>query len=92
MVSSEQVPPVILLVEDMAILVQVYIKFLLAEVERFAIENAIATCNGSLSEAAKHLDINVSTIRRKRQGWLSQASRPAPIGGPGETGRSSQPR
>ena len=46
----------------------------LAEIERDAIERAIAACNGNLTEAAKHLDINVSTIHRKRQSWLAQAS------------------
>lgn len=46
----------------------------LAEVERNAIETAIAACNGNLTEAAKYLDINVSTIHRKRQSWLAQAS------------------
>ncbi len=45
----------------------------LAAVEREIIENAIAACNGNLTEAAKHLDINVSTIHRKRQSWLAQA-------------------
>lgn len=45
----------------------------LAEVERVAIENAIAVCNGNLTEAAKHLAINVSTIHRKRQSWLARA-------------------
>jgi two-component system, repressor protein LuxO len=46
----------------------------LAEVERVAIEDAIVLCNGNLTEAAKHLDINVSTIHRKRQSWLTQAN------------------
>jgi two-component system, repressor protein LuxO len=46
----------------------------LATVEREAIENAILLCNGNLTEAAKYLDINVSTIHRKRQGWLARAS------------------
>lgn len=46
----------------------------LAAVEREAIESAIALCNGNLTEAAKYLDINVSTIHRKRQSWLAKAS------------------
>jgi two-component system, repressor protein LuxO len=46
----------------------------LAEVERATIESAIAACNGNLTEAAKYLDINVSTIHRKRQSWLARAS------------------
>ncbi len=45
----------------------------LAEVEREVIESAIAACNGNLTEAAKYLDINVSTIHRKRQTWLVRA-------------------
>lgn len=64
----------------------------LAAVERLAIENAIALCGGNLTEAAKYLDINVSTIHRKRQSWLAQASRPAPLGHRQETGRSAQRR
>jgi DNA-binding NtrC family response regulator len=46
----------------------------LADIEREAIEKAIALCNGNLTEAAKHLDINVSTIHRKRHSWLAKAS------------------
>jgi len=46
----------------------------LAEIEREAIEKAIAICNGNLTEAARYLDINVSTIHRKRQQWLAKAS------------------
>ncbi len=47
----------------------------LTEVERAEIERAIALCNGNLTAAAKRLDINVSTIHRKRQAWLAQASK-----------------
>jgi DNA-binding NtrC family response regulator len=46
----------------------------LADVEREIIENAISACGGNLTEAARCLDINVSTIHRKRQTWLARAS------------------
>ncbi len=46
----------------------------LADVERETIENAIAACDGNLTEAARRLDINASTIYRKRQNWLARAS------------------
>jgi two-component system, repressor protein LuxO len=46
----------------------------LAQIERDAIESAISACNGNLTAAAKYLDINVSTIHRKRQSWLAKAS------------------
>jgi DNA-binding NtrC family response regulator len=41
----------------------------LAEVERNAIENAIALCRGNIVKAAALLEINPSTIYRKRAEW-----------------------
>ncbi|HAC58010.1 MAG TPA: sigma-54-dependent Fis family transcriptional regulator [Rhodobiaceae bacterium] len=40
-------------------------------VERDAIESAIELCNGNISKAAQLLEINASTVYRKRQAWLS---------------------
>ena len=45
----------------------------LAELERRAIERAIELCAGNMTEAAACLGVNVSTIYRKRQGWLKAA-------------------
>jgi DNA-binding NtrC family response regulator len=45
----------------------------LAELERQAIERAIELCGGNMTEAATRLGVNVSTIYRKRQGWLKAA-------------------
>lgn len=42
----------------------------LRDVERDAIESAIAHCEGNISRAAKLLGINASTIHRKRKHWL----------------------
>ena len=46
----------------------------LIEVEKLAIETAIALCKGNLTEAATKLGINVSTIHRKRQAWATARS------------------
>ena len=47
----------------------------LAEIERLAIESAIARNGGSIPKAARELGVSPSTIYRKREGW-EQASRP----------------
>jgi DNA-binding NtrC family response regulator len=44
----------------------------LQEVEREAIEEAIARCDGNIPKAAALLDISASTIYRKRQFWADQ--------------------
>ncbi len=44
----------------------------LQEVEREAIEEAIALCEGNIPKAAALLDISASTIYRKRQAWADQ--------------------
>jgi two-component system repressor protein LuxO len=44
----------------------------LHEVEREAIEEAIARCDGNIPKAAALLDISASTIYRKRQFWADQ--------------------
>jgi two-component system repressor protein LuxO len=44
----------------------------LQEVEREAIEEAIALCDGNIPKAAALLDISASTIYRKRQFWADQ--------------------
>lgn len=41
----------------------------LAEVEREAIERAIALCGGNIAKAAAHLGVSPSTIYRKRASW-----------------------
>jgi len=41
----------------------------LIEIEREAIEHALQVCGGNLSQAAKALGINASTIYRKMRGW-----------------------
>ncbi len=41
-------------------------------VEREAIERAIATCDGNMTEAAQYLGISVKTIYRKRRSWLGE--------------------
>ena len=41
----------------------------LAEVEREAIENAIALCEGNIPKAAALLGVSPSTLYRKKQGW-----------------------
>lgn len=43
----------------------------LAEVEREAIEAAIALCDGNIPRAAAALGVSPSTLYRKRQGWDS---------------------
>ncbi len=43
----------------------------LADVERDAIERAIAACDGNIPKAAAMLDISASTIYRKRLNWKS---------------------
>jgi two-component system repressor protein LuxO len=48
----------------------------LAEVERAAIERAIALCGGNITRAAAELGVSPSTIYRKRAGWGD----PAPPG------------
>jgi DNA-binding NtrC family response regulator len=47
----------------------------LRTVERELIETAIAGCGGNIVEAAKLLEINPSTIYRKRSGWDQGARR-----------------
>jgi two-component system, repressor protein LuxO len=46
----------------------------LALIEREAIEEAIDACGGNMTEAARLLGINVSTIYRKRQAWSAAAA------------------
>ena len=46
----------------------------LSEVEQAAIEDAIAACAGNVTAAARLLDINPSTVYRKRQGWARDAA------------------
>jgi two-component system repressor protein LuxO len=46
----------------------------LRHLEREAIENAIASCGGSIPKAAKRLGISPSTIYRKRETWLEAAA------------------
>jgi two-component system repressor protein LuxO len=41
----------------------------LAEIEREAIERAIALCGGNIARAAAHLGVSPSTIYRKRAAW-----------------------
>jgi two-component system repressor protein LuxO len=41
----------------------------LIEVEREAIERAIALCGGNIAKAAAHLGVSPSTIYRKRASW-----------------------
>lgn len=38
-------------------------------VEMEAIDRAVKICNGNITQAAKHLEINPSTIHRKKQSW-----------------------
>ena len=42
--------------------------------EQEIIEHAIATCGGNIGKAAAHLEINPSTIYRKRQGWAQSGA------------------
>ena len=42
--------------------------------EQEIIERAIAACDGNVGKAAAHLDINPSTIYRKRQSWAQQGA------------------
>jgi two-component system repressor protein LuxO len=42
----------------------------LEELERRAIERAIEICGGNITEAARRLQINPSTIHRKQKDWL----------------------
>jgi two-component system repressor protein LuxO len=44
----------------------------LEQIEREAIEEAIALCDGNIPKAAALLDISASTIYRKRQAWVDQ--------------------
>ena len=44
----------------------------LADIERQAIEKAIKHCSGNITEAARLLEINPSTIHRKQKEWASQ--------------------
>lgn len=46
----------------------------LAMIEREAIEQAIALCQGNIAQAATLLKINPSTIYRKKQAWQPDAS------------------
>lgn len=43
------------------------------KIEKQAIEQAIATCRGNISKAATLLDINPSTIHRKKASWKNKA-------------------
>ncbi|MCV6589955.1 MAG: sigma-54 dependent transcriptional regulator [Marinobacterium sp.] len=45
----------------------------LAELEREAIEQAIALCDGSVPTAAHYLGISAATIYRKKNSWKAQA-------------------
>jgi two-component system repressor protein LuxO len=45
----------------------------LNEVEKFYIERAIELCDGNISQSAKYLGINPSTIYRKLQQWREQS-------------------
>jgi two-component system repressor protein LuxO len=45
----------------------------LAVVERDAIEAAVNSCGGNLTEAARQLGINVSTVYRKLRSWQDAA-------------------
>ncbi|VUD68995.1 Regulatory protein LuxO [Thalassocella blandensis] len=40
------------------------------KVEMDAIDHAVKICNGNITQAAKHLEINPSTIHRKKQAWV----------------------
>ncbi|MBB4267664.1 sigma-54-dependent transcriptional regulator [Roseospira visakhapatnamensis] len=42
------------------------------QVEREAIERAIAACDGNIPRAAAHLEVSASTIYRKRQVWAER--------------------
>lgn len=46
----------------------------LEELEREYIETTIAACEGSITRAARLLDVSPSTIYRKREGWKNKAS------------------
>lgn len=46
----------------------------LAEVERRAIESAIAQCDGNVPIAAAHLRVSASTLYRKLKSWKGQAA------------------
>ncbi|MCS6855125.1 MAG: helix-turn-helix domain-containing protein [Elioraea sp.] len=48
----------------------------LADVEREAIERAIALCGGNIAKAAAHLGVSPSTIYRKRAAWIGESPRP----------------
>ncbi len=45
----------------------------LAEIEREAIERAIALCGGNIAKAAAHLGVSPSTLYRKRAAWTGEA-------------------
>ena len=47
------------------------------EVEKEAIESAIAACGGNISRAAAMLEISASTIYRKKQSWETAEAEPA---------------
>jgi DNA-binding NtrC family response regulator len=49
----------------------------LDEVEREAIEAAVAACGGNMTEAAHLLGVSVKTIYRKRQAWAADTVRAA---------------
>ena len=42
------------------------------QIEQIYIENAIRICGGSIDKAAKCLDINPSTIYRKKASWKNE--------------------
>ncbi len=44
----------------------------IAEIEQIYIENAIKICGGSIDRAAKYLEINPSTIYRKKATWKNE--------------------
>ena len=48
----------------------------LAEVEREAIERAIALCGGNIAKAAAHLGVSPSTLYRKRAAWNGETAPP----------------
>lgn len=64
----------------------------LAQLERIAIESAVARHNGSLPNAAKELGVAPSTLYRKRLGWLPATTTPSEQASPfSATDPSSDP-
>ncbi|MEM0938143.1 MAG: sigma-54 dependent transcriptional regulator [Pseudomonadota bacterium] len=52
----------------------------LAEIERAAIERAIALHDGSVPKAARALGVSPSTLYRKREAWLGKGGAARPVG------------